>query len=357
MEKQIYLDNAAAMKPEADVRQFYMDAAMGYFANVEAVHSLSYRSREALKCAGERVSGLLFARRDYPVIWGTSATELFRLVASCPKFAASAASLLEHPALTANFRKYTDFTPLAVDFCGRIIPGETEKTFDLAAQYQVQSELGIIGSCGTLSAGFRLIDAVQAAGKLPIERNADGWIISGVKFGAPGGAALLLSPDGRYTDILLDHAQNSRHQDYAVSRVDVPLMLTMVHALEAAEERRKEHFEKVSGLNSFIRQEVSELGIVSTLPEEIDASPYILNMLLPSQESAVVVRALSEFGIFIASGSACSAESGKPSAALTALGFRREKAYRAIRISFGFNNTQKEAEIFISGLKKVLKNY
>jgi cysteine desulfurase len=264
---------------------------------------------------------------------------------------------LEHPALTANFRKYTDFTPLAVDFCGRIIPGETEKTFDLAAQYQVQSELGIIGSCGTLSAGFRLIDAVQAAGKLPIERNADGWIISGVKFGSPSGAAMILAPNGKFTEKLLRHAEKCRREDYGIGRVSVPEMLTMAYALEKAVCGMDENFKKVSAINEFIRREVAGLGIFPTLPETVKTSPYILNLLLPEQESAVVVRALSEKGVFVASGSACSAESNRPSAALTALGMPAVKAYRALRLSFGADNSQEDAEIFISELKTMLKNY
>jgi len=71
----------------------------------------------------------------------------------------------------------------------------------------------------------------------------------------------------------------------------------------------------------------------------------------------VVIRALSQRGIFAASGSACSAESNTPSPALTALGFPAKKAYRALRLSFGAGNTLEDAEIFISGLKNVLKNY
>lgn len=360
MAKLVYLDNAAAMQPDADVIRFYSGCAETYFANAEAVHLLAYNSREALKRAGERLSQLLFDRKDYPVIWGESATELFRVTAAFDGFRTSAASALEHPALLANLRQNSAFTLLKVDRSGNILIPELANAYDLTSSYQVQSELGMIRQMADTAlprSGFHLVDAVQAAGKLPLDRNADGWIISGVKFGAPGGAAMLLAPDGRYTDKLLAHAQDIRHQSYAVSRINVPVMLTMVYALEKAVAGMAENFRRAEEFGQLIRDGAAALGIVPTLPPEIPRSPYILNLLLPEQESAVVVRALSAAGIFIASGSACSAESGKPSAALTALGFRREKAYRAMRISFGFANTAEDAEIFLAGLKKVLKNY
>ena len=86
-------------------------------------------------------------------------------------------------------------------------------------------------------------------------------------------------------------------------------------------------------------------------------SPYILNLLLPEQQSAIVVRALSERGIFIASGSACSAESDTPSAAMLAIGRNRREAYRSLRLSFRGDETPEDADFFLFELENVLKNY
>ena len=61
--------------------------------------------------------------------------------------------------------------------------------------------------------------------------------------------------------------------------------------------------------------------------------------------------------VYAAAGSACSAESGQPSAALTALGIRGKRSFRALRLSFWKNNTVEDGEFFLSELKNVLKNY
>ena len=362
MGKSVYFDHAAASIPSKEVLDFYGNAAGKYFANPEAVHDLAYRVKRELTSAAERLSMLLFDRSDYPVIWGNSATELFGMLASFPEFTASAASLLEHPALLANLRSNTRFSHLPVTRrAGIIVPEQIPGDLPLACTHQVQSELGSMPQCGKLFSLLhprcRMLDAVQAAGKMKLDKNSDIWVISGVKFGSPGGAAMLLAPDGAYTGKLLEYAGFLRKELYAVSRINVPEILTMVFAAEKAVAAMDENFNKVSEINRFLRRETAELGITPTLEADVDTSPYILNLLLPSQESAVVVRALGKAGIYTASGSACSAESGKPPLSLTAMGVSAKKAYRALRLSFGAANTPEDAEKFLAELKIVLKNY
>lgn len=359
MEKIVYFDHAASTVVMPEILQKFQEYSLRYYANAEAVHLLAYEAREALKRAGESISRSLFGDKDHPVIWGNSATELFRVLASCREFGEAAASALEHPALLANLSNFTRLWTMPVDRGGKILAAA--QTPDICCLHQVQSELGIIQDTAaifdTVAPRCRMVDAVQSAGKFKLDKNADIWVISGVKFGSPGGAAMVLAPDGVFTDKLLAHAENLRRKDYAVGRISVPLMLTAASALEKAVENMAENGSRIAEINNFIRQQCAGMGIVPTLPETAAVSPYILNLLLPHQESAVVIRALSQRGIFAASGSACSAESNTPSPALTALGFPAKKAYRALRLSFGAENTLEDAEIFISGLKNVLKNY
>lgn len=362
MTRTVYFDHAASSVPSDKILQDLSSLLKHYYANSEAVHQMAYRSREALKKAGQRLSLALSGRDDHPVIWGESATGLFRVISSFPGFETSCTTALEHPALLANLQNHT-----SADIAGAAFPGRFRleafrgKTYDLSCCHQVQSELGSMPDTGeffsSITPRCRMLDAVQAAGKMPLDKNADIWIISGVKFGAPGGAAMLLAPDGRFTDKLLAHAHWCRNQNYSVSRVNVPMMLTMTGALENAVDMMSENRKKIIQLNSAIRDGVRKFGIEPTLPENVPVSPYILNLLLPDQESAIIVRALGEMGIFTASGSACSAESGHPSPALTAMGFKPQKAYRALRLSFGASNEPEEAGIFLKGLENVLKNY
>ncbi len=361
MKKSVYFDYAASSVPDEEALRIFMRESMVHYANAEAVHALSYQARKVLKRAAFQVSKSLFGRDDFPVIWGNSATELFRVLASTPEFRKSCASALEHPALLANLENFSLLQKLPVGRDTRVKGDFSGISVDLACCHQIQSELGSIqdtaGFFSEIKGGCRMIDAVQAAGKMPLEKMADVWIISGVKFGSPGGAAMVLAPDGRFTEKILKHAEVCRKSDYAVCRVNIPMMLAMSAALEKAVSGMEENFRKISLINEIIRRGTADMGLIRTLPENVKNSPYILNLLLPAQESAVVVRALSERNVYVASGSACSAESDLPSTALTALGFPAKKAYRALRLSFGVENCEEDAEIFLAELKTVLKNY
>ena len=156
---------------------------------------------------------------------------------------------------------------------------------------------------------------------------------------------------------LASFASEMRSRDHLLSRVNVPLCRTLAFAATLRARIRKAEFERISGLNLRLRQHLSEAGIFPLLPGNASVSPYILNFFLPGIQAAVVVRALSEHGIYCASGSACAAEAGGPSPALLALGKSKKDAFSGLRISFDGSTTENDVDFLASRLKMVLKNY
>lgn len=362
MVDEVYLDNAAAVQPDAEVLDFFREKLQECYANQEALHSFAYRERQLLAAAEKELSQIFTGTDDFRVIWGGSATEIFHLLSGVPFFRSALLSELEHPALLANFRDRKKSVLWHAESSGLLRSSELDFIPDTVCLHQVQSELGVIQDLKELFSAVpesccRLVDAVQAAGKVPLYTQADIIVISGVKFGSPGGAAALLNPRSRFTEKLLDFSRRARSETYSCGRISVPLVLTLVHAASRAESSREKHFKRLLKLRSYLAEACAALGLTPTLPETTPVSPYILNMLLPYQQSAVVVRALSESGIYVAPGSACSAESSTPSAALLAIGKSRDAAYRALRVSFSAATGSEDVEIFLSGLKQVLKNY
>lgn len=357
-----YFDNAAASVPLLEVLDFYRRSMQEDFANQEAVHLLGYQLRKKLDDAAKELCGaLLDDTENHQVIWAGSATECFRIIAGYLSGSRVFASKLEHPALIANFQKHTDLELLDISRDGKItVPAERENC-DAVIFHHVQSETGIIQDLPALFSAFpealHMTDAVQSAGKLPLCKSTDLHIISGVKFGAPGGAAVIWKKSAEKLQKLAAFAENMRHKDYSLSRVNVPLCRTLAFAARLRAERQKNDFEKVSALNLRLRQQLAEAGIYPLLPESTPVSPYIINFFLPGIQTAVVVRALSEQGIYCASGSACAAEAGGPSPALLALGKSKKDAFSGLRISFDIMTTENDVVFLASSLKKVLKNY
>ena len=358
----IYLDCAAAGRSDRETTAFYLAAMAEDYANQEALHTPAYNARQRLKASEkELISALLPGNEEYSVLWSTSATECFRILAEYLSGTDTLTSTLEHPALTANFRRLTRMSQLACDRSGKLILPEIPGKFAAVILHHVQSETGNIQDLPQLFAAFpdalKIADSVQSAGKLPLSPVPDIHIVSGVKFGAPGGAAILCRKSCAHCGKLEKHVKKMRSVDYVLSRVNVPLCRTMAFAASRCAEFSKADFELISELNTRLRKKLEELSIFPLLPPETPASPYIANFFLPGILAAVVVRALSERGIHCASGSACAAEAGGPSPALLALGRSRQDSYSGLRISFDRYSTAGDVDFLVSELKNVLKNY
>jgi len=364
----IYLDQAAAARPSRDILDYYRSCLEENYANQEAAHELGYEIRRRLDAAAERLSATLLSGENRAVVWGMNGTELFGLVAGSPLAAGRSAvsSRLEHPALLANLRRTAGkLTLLGAGRDGGVLPRATEAEF--AAFHLVQSELGRIQDPELFShvapGAVRMLDAIQAAGRVPIPAGAAELIVvSGHKFGAPGGAAILVDPKSKCAKPFLEFARRSRHTDYRIGRPEPAALLTMVYAAELRCRNLEAANGKARRINSFLRRELAGLPLPGgklsfcTIPEEL-ASPWILHLMLPGIETGVVVRMLSEAGVMVAAGSACSSESGDPSGALLALGFRRDEAWSGLRVSFGPDTDEKDAEKLVEALRNVLQNW
>ena len=78
-------------------------------------------------------------------------------------------------------------------------------------------------------------------------------------------------------------------------------------------------------------------------------APHILAVTLPGYKSEVMVRFLSDRGIFLSSGSAC--HRGKPSHVYAALGLPKPWLDGALRISLSHRTTAEDVEALTQGLR------
>ena len=67
----------------------------------------------------------------------------------------------------------------------------------------------------------------------------------------------------------------------------------------------------------------------------------------PNMDGETLVMALDRKGFAVASGSACSSDSDKPSHVLLAMGIDEDLARGAIRVSFGMSNTLEQVQHFL----------
>ena len=80
-----------------------------------------------------------------------------------------------------------------------------------------------------------------------------------------------------------------------------------------------------------------------------DGAPHILPISLPGYKSEVVVRFLSDRGVYLSSGSAC--HRGKPSHVFAALKLPKPVLDGALRVSFSYDTAREDVDALIEGLK------
>ncbi len=75
--------------------------------------------------------------------------------------------------------------------------------------------------------------------------------------------------------------------------------------------------------------------------------------MFPDVESAALLRALDERGIYASSGSACTSLSSEPSHVLLAMGIPRNYVFGALRITFGYDNTPGDVGVLVEAIPEV----
>ena len=369
--KSVYLDNAASAPPESGRLEEYAGICRDYYANSESAHAAG-REAKAFQdeCAELLCRTLVGNGKDVFVMWTNSGTESANAAIALPMFRKSVivTTKAEHPSiLSAAERTGSEIRFAAFKRDGGIdmesLSGLLDSSVRLVAIHHVQSETGRVQDIEELSRFIRerapravfLVDTIQSFCKIPVPVGVDGpgiMLLSGYKIGSPAGGALISSADFE------DEFRKLRFNEHIVSRVTPAVSAMLARPVEALGKEKNQIFTNASRLAASLRNSLENLGnrCVLTVPQE-KASPFIVHAMFPGHEGAVLARMLSAKGVMVSAGSACSAESGGPSKALTAMGFSGRDAYSALRISLWKENTQEDIDIFIAALKESLKDY
>lgn len=192
------------------------------------------------------------------------------------------------------------------------------------------------------------IDAVQAFGKIPVKASfADLITASAHKIHAVKGAGFLYIANGvKIKPCIFGGGQEN---GIFSGTQNVPSIAAFGAAVKEAADIFS-HLKTVTGMNAYLREKLSEInGVHFNSPE--NALPYILNISVDGVPSQVCVNALSNAGVCVSAGSACS--KGHRSETLVSMGLDSQRIDTAIRISLSRYTVKEEIDLLCSELKKV----
>lgn len=362
-----YLDNAAttpvlpcAVKAAAE--------ALERWGNPSAQYILGQNARKELEGHRRTVAGALGCEPE-EVVFTSGGTESDNWAVS---FAATGrgghiiTTAVEHSAVLepvkALAQKGFSVTFLPVDSTGHVrledFKAALREDTVLCSMMLVNNELGSIqpvAECAKATKAFKKdiffhCDAVQGFLKVPFtpkDLGVDALSVSGHKVGAPKGiGCMYLKKETKRKPLILGGGQEGGLRSGTEPTAQIAAFAA---AVEAGEERREEEMKRLAALRDYaarrLRESVAELKVLS--PPD---APHILAVTLPGYKSEVVVRFLSDRGVYISSGSAC--HKGKPSHVYAALGLPKPWLDGALRISFGHTSSEEDVDALAQGLQE-----
>jgi len=380
MAERVYLDwNATApLRPAA---RDAMIAALDQLGNPSSVHAEGRAARRLIDEARERVAGLVGAK-PANVIFTSGGTEANRLALTPPPVRSDgptrAMTLLVSDLDHASVRSGGRFPREAIGTVATLAEGTLDLAdFErqvasnarqgpvLAAAMLVNNETGIIqpvreaADLVHASGGLLHVDAVQAAGRIPIvitELGADLLAISGHKIGGPQGVGALVRRDDAVNFPYPDTSGGRQERGMRAGTENVAGIVGFgVAAGEVGAELGAEP-PRILALRDRLEQ-----GLRAISPDVVifgEGAKRVQNTTLfavPGLKAETVLIALDLDGIAVSSGAACSSGKVAPSAVLAAMGVPTELSRGAVRVSLGFSTAESDIERFLDAWMRLSK--
>lgn len=374
MEKVYYFDNNATSRvaPEvaAEMQPFFNDL----YGNPSSMHFFGGANQKYLDLARQRVATLLGADPS-EIIFTSCGTEsdstaIWSAVRAFPDKKHIITTRVEHPAVL-NVCKFLEsqgyrLTYLPIDSTGQInledlkvaLTPETVLVSIMWANnetgviYPVEEAARITHAKGAL---FHT-DAVQAAGKLPInlkDAKIDYLSLSGHKLHAPKGIGVLYVRKGsRFAPFLMGgHQEHGRR----AGTENVPYIAGIGKAAELAGANLEKENTYVKALRD--RLEAGLLKIPNSRVNGGGANrlPNTTNISFEYIEGESILLMISEKGICASSGSACTSGSLEPSHVLMSMAVPQTYAHGSVRFSLSVYNTQEEVDYIIKEFPAIIE--
>src|SRR5256885_882306 len=364
--RRVYLDSNATtpLLPEVfeAMRPYYFEE----FGNASSIHHHGQHARAAVERARESVAKLLGCRAAEVVFTsgGTEADNLaiFGLLRARDHVVTS--QIEHHAVLNACKRleqRGFEVTYLRVDDRGLVDPDELKRALrpntKLISIMMANNETGVlqpveeIGRIAAEADVYFHTDAVQAAGKIPIDVKAIGCdllSISGHKFHGPQGTGAMYLRRGTLIEPLFFGGNHERQRRAGTE--NLPGIIGLGCAAEIAmrgfgDGSVSRIAEFRDRLESTLLAQIASAGVNSGLAPRV---PNTSNIYFDHIEGEAMVIALDLKGLAVSTGAACSSGAIEPSHVLTAMGLTPERARASIRFSLGKHNTEEDIEFALS---------
>lgn len=373
----VYADYAATTHVSPTVAEVVYEGLTEQFGNASSIHAVGRDARRLLDDARRNIARE-FNVDAKEIIFTSGATESNNTAIKGAAYRHQhkgkhlITTQIEHHAVLHVFNKLEqdgfEVTYLPVDRHGVINIEDLKQTLRddtiLVSIMTGNNEVGAIqpiDEIGELLKAHQALfhtDGVQAVGHMPLDLrtlNIDLFTLTAHKLYGPKGVGLLYVKQG--IDLEYQQLGGSQETKRRAGTENIPYILGMTQAIKEAHEEMTERNVKLVNLKTHFINALT----VRDIPFEVNGDvnnqlPHIINLYFPFSDVEIMLTRLDMAGVYVSSGSACTAGSIEPSHVLTAMFGEDKRTKQSIRFSFSYTMSEQEIEFIAQSIQEIYNN-
>ena len=376
---QVYLDNAASTRVSKPVIELMNKAMDEDYANPSAKHLKGMEAEKYLKEAAAKIAKTMKVSEKELVFTsgGTESNNMALIGAAMARQRYGKhiiSTAIEHSAVHQVLVHLADlgfeYSILKVDEKGQISLEELKSLLRadtiLVSVMYVNNEIGAVQDIKAIADivhGYNKdiymhTDAIQAYGKFkifPKKEGIDLLSVSAHKLHGPKGSGFLYIDERVNIKPIIYGGGQQR--GLRSGTLNIPGIAGLGEAAKEAYKDFDKEVEYIYSLRDYLIDEITKLndeGIKLNCEKGLKFAPHVLSISISGVRAEVLLHAMEERGIYIASGSACSSNHPGLSGTLKGIGLKEEFLSSTVRVSFSKYNNKEELDFFLANLKELI---
>ncbi len=366
---EVYFDNSATT-PLCEAAKEALIKNIGIYGNPSSLHNKGFEAEQLVTDARKKIASTLRCTKEeiFFTSCGSEANNL-AIIGGCMAKIRRGNRIIttdsEHPSVNEAIKRLCEngFEAVYLSTKGGMIDmaqledALNDKTVMVSVMH-TNNETGAVYPINEISRLVRKIspealihcDFVQGYLKTAEIPDADLISVSAHKIHAPKGVGALYKKRGvRILPQLLGGGQETGLRSGTENTLSIS---AFGEAAEYFHKNLAEDIKKTASLREYLVSRLSALdGVSFNTPEK--CAPNIISVAFDGIKSEVMLHFLSEYGIYVSSGSACSSKKGK-SGVLAAFGAEKNADF-TVRISLSPYNTAQQADYFCDTVKNAMQ--
>jgi cysteine desulfurase len=341
----------------------YLTTAHG---NPSSLHSVGLEAKRAVEESRKKIAEFIHAENESTIIFTGNATEANNLaikgtaLRNITQGKAIVASAIEHMSVLNPMKELQkngfSLTYLPVDSTGVIDLNKLDmiltKNTTLTSVMYANNEIGTIEPIQEISkrvhekAMYLHVDAVAAAGRVPIDVQKDGidllTLSSNDLYGPSGAGALYIKPGVKLQSVLLGGGQE---RGLRSGTENVFAIAGMGEAARIAQQEMQQESRRLLPIRDRLIKEILTIEQSYLTGHPTSRLPHHASFRFSYIEGESILLNMDMYDVQVSTGSACSSKTLEPSHVLLAIGLKHEEAHGSMVLTLGRSTTMDDVQI------------